>query len=389
MNPSTSPDKLRFVFWQNGLAFYQAPHIRALAGRGHEVVWLAEEDIAPERREQGWSVVDAAPARTIVTTDPAIARELLAKDPENSVHVFTGIRGTGQHITDAFMTSLRFPTRRVVLIEQRDGRGLKGLARWLRFRADCARYGAKIEGILCMGYTGARGGRHWYRRCGFPDAKIWPYGYFPEADPTRPSSSPAFHDSPPVRLMFLGTFIPRKGVDILLRALGDLKRRRPDLSWNVLLMGNGPEQTALETLAQTEGIAEAVTFSGSRPNDEAMGMVAQSDVFVLPSRFDGWGVVVNEALLRGVPVVCSDWCGAKDLLRAPWRGSIFPEGDALALSRALETWIERAPKTPESAARIRDWTKCIAGAAAADYFLARLNAPHPRRTPPPPPWLQS
>ncbi|RYX83469.1 glycosyltransferase family 1 protein [bacterium] len=380
-------NKVRFVFWQNGLTFHQMPHIRALARRGHETIWVATEDMPEGRREQGWPEVDPSPAQSLVTTDPVKALELLAKEPENSVHVFSGIRGCGQYITDTFMASLQFQTRRIILIEQRDDRGVVGALRRLNFLSDYWRYGKYIEAVLCMGYTGEHGGRHWYRRSGYPNHKVWPYGYWLEADPNKTSSHPTFHDSPEVKLMCLGSLIKRKGQDILLRALGALKKRRPDLKWSLHLMGWGEMQAELEALVKQENLAQEVTFTLFQPNDVAMAAIAQSDLVVVPSRFDGWGVVTNEALLRGVPVICSDYCGSKDLVGQKWRGEVFRTGDEAGLSRVLEKWIERGPKTPESAARIRKWTPRISGEVAADYFVSLLDASPTRKSPPLPLWL--
>jgi glycosyltransferase involved in cell wall biosynthesis len=177
--------------------------------------------------------------------------------------------------------------------------------------------------------------------------------------------------------------VERKGGDLLLTALGTLR----DLEWEIKFIGDGPERVRWTELAQSAGIADRVEFLPVMKNDDAMTLVAESDLFVLPSRFDGWGVVVNELLMRGVPVICSDRCGAQDLLQEPWRGDIFASGSASSLAAALRRWIVRGPKSHELTERIRAWSRCIEGDIAADYLLEVVANCFENGQRPTAPWL--
>lgn len=184
-----------------------------------------------------------------------------------------------------------------------------------------------------------------------------------------------------IKIMFLGQFIPRKGIDFLLRALANLR----EYDWILTLMGSGPEQANLERLADRLHIRERVCFLPNQTNREAVAQIAENDLFILPSRFDGWGAVVNEALMCGVPVICSDYCGAAELLQEPWRGSVFPAYSVSGLQAALEPWLRQGMRTQEQAERIQVWTKRIEGAAASDYLLKVVTAT-PQDTRPMAPW---
>ena len=77
-------------------------------------------------------------------------------------------------------------------------------------------------------------------------------------------------------------------------------------------------------------------FLGHRAPAELPGLFAEADAFVLPSRHDGWGVVINEALGAGLPIIVSDGVGAAhDLVTHGVNGLITPAGDACALRDAL------------------------------------------------------
>jgi glycosyltransferase involved in cell wall biosynthesis len=115
-------------------------------------------------------------------------------------------------------------------------------------------------------------------------------------------------------------------------------------------------------------------------------LLEHADVLLLPSRYDGWGAVVNEALMCGVPVVCSDNCGAADLLREPWRGSTFKMGSVESLQIVLRGWIERGRRNEESTARIRDWSSALEGPQEARYLVEIVKYLQEGGQRPSPPW---
>ena len=97
-----------------------------------------------------------------------------------------------------------------------------------------------------------------------------------------------------------------------------------------------------------------VTYCGAIPFGQAQAVIAQYDVLILPSRHDGWGVVVNEALLQGVPVIASENVGAACLVEASGAGAIFSNESVAELKKILQqltvnttllnTWRENTSK---------------------------------------------
>jgi glycosyltransferase involved in cell wall biosynthesis len=154
-------------------------------------------------------------------------------------------------------------------------------------------------------------------------------------------------------------------------------------------VGDGESRSIWERLAVDWQISDRVTFTGVLPNTEAKAVLGSLDLFVLPSRFDGWGVVVNEALMQGVPVLCSDRCGARDLLAESWRGGVFRAGSAASLAEVLATWIARGKRTTELTERIKTWSHCIDGESVAEYFAAVLRHVYNGAARPIAPWLRN
>lgn len=135
--------------------------------------------------------------------------------------------------------------------------------------------------------------------------------------------------------------IARKGVDVLLSAFARLERGR------LLLVGREAELPQILTTVPAE-VRARIEFAGFQPPEDLPRFFARADVFVLPSRHDGWGVVVNQALGAGLPILCSDRVGAAhDLVRDEVNGLTFPAGDAEALRTVMRRmisepeWIER------------------------------------------------
>ncbi len=113
------------------------------------------------------------------------------------------------------------------------------------------------------------------------------------------------------------------------------KHREACKTCRLVLVGDGPEHASLEKMVKKEGLEDIVTFTGTLPMSSARQIISQSHVLILPSLYDGWGAVVNEALMEGTMVYCSDKCGASVLIDAPSRGRIFSPKDSAALAKFL------------------------------------------------------
>ena len=182
----------------------------------------------------------------------------------------------------------------------------------------------RASGIAAIG-TWA--GRDYAAR--FPSTRIFNIPYHcdlaPFAAAPRPPREPGT-----VTFLFCGQMIARKGVDHLLAAFATLPENA-----RLLLVGREAElPQLLASLAPS--VRERVRYAGFQAPDALPQFFAQADVFVLPSRYDGWGVVVNQALGAGLPIIASDHVGAAhDLVRENENGFTFPAGDANALAAAM------------------------------------------------------
>lgn len=143
----------------------------------------------------------------------------------------------------------------------------------------------------------------------------------------------------PLRVLFVGRLVERKGVEVLVRALARLLERR---AATLVVIGEGPLEPAIRALVVRLGLTGQVALAG-RVDDEALRRAyREADVFVLPAVVDakgdteGLGVVLLEALRFGVPVIASRAGGIPDIVRDGDTGWLVPPGDPAALADALD-----------------------------------------------------
>lgn len=135
------------------------------------------------------------------------------------------------------------------------------------------------------------------------------------------------------RFAAVGSLIQRKGFDLLLDAMGVLKKRGlyPELT----IIGRGEEEPALRKQAAALGVSRQTEFAGFRPRDQIAEIFHGSDAFVLPSRRETFGVVCVEAMAAGLPVIAA-CCGGPEDFVTEKNGILVPVDDTEALSDAME-----------------------------------------------------
>lgn len=146
-----------------------------------------------------------------------------------------------------------------------------------------------------------------------------------------PSPVSRMRDGPPT-LLFLGLLGPRKGIFDLLEALAVLSEAHPDL--RLVVGGNGQVQDA-ERQAAKLGLAERVTFKGWVGPDEKATLLAQADIYVLPSYNEGLPMSVLEAMSFGLPVITTTVGGIPELITSGRDGILVRPGDVNGLAAAI------------------------------------------------------
>ena len=142
-------------------------------------------------------------------------------------------------------------------------------------------------------------------------------------------------------LIYSGQLIKRKGIDLLLKAYKEVCDK---YDTTLLIMGNGPREDELKDYVKENGL-KGVQFLGFKDEKEKWIYYLASDVFILPTREDVWGLVVNEAMLCGLPVICSKYSGAaRDLVIDGENGRGVQPEDTESFSQVIEELLQNRNK---------------------------------------------
>jgi glycosyltransferase involved in cell wall biosynthesis len=171
--------------------------------------------------------------------------------------------------------------------------------------------------------------KEYFESLGVKSEKIYQFGYF------RNISKPDFikRESTINRIVFVGQLIERKGVLTLLDSIKKLAKITQNFHLDII--GDGILKIQIIQYIQAYHLENFVTLQGVVNSENIAQSIQKADMLVLPSIFDGWGIVINEALQSHVPVLISDRCGAKELIQHEQNGLIFEAQNVESLTEQL------------------------------------------------------
>lgn len=371
------------AFWQRSPSPHQSAYIRAMAElpgiENVRAVFIRDLDLW--RRSMGWSRPNFGSVDVICNPDTHVFDTLLNERGAECTNIVSEIiaePGLRRVVTHAGNQKALIG----LLSEGRDWRGIKGLLRRLHSFGCERRYTDNIDFVLAIGYQAKK----WYTDVGIPPDKIFDFCYVVEKENDENSELGLSSSDGILKILFVGQLISRKRLTVLLKALGNL-RVSP---WRLSIIGEGVEKERLLSLAQELRISTLVEFRGFQDNAAVREAISTADLLVLPSHWDGWGAVINEALMAGTRVVCSDFCGAAELVRNTPYGGVFACNSVDDLVRELSAQIAKGPVSAKERAEIRRYSEAITGPVVAQYLkeiIDHVSGNNPVR--PIAPWKRS
>ncbi len=173
---------------------------------------------------------------------------------------------------------------------------------------------------------------------------------------------PPVADMSAKRILAAGRYTPQKGFDFLIHAFAPVAEKHPD--WELVIFGAGQSHSRLQDRIDTLGINDQATLAG--PTDDVPGEMEKSSIYVLSSRFEGFPLVLIEAMAKGMAVVAFDCpTGPADIVDDHRNGLLVPHKDVEALTAAINEMVE-----DEELRR-----RCAAAAVetARDYTMAAIG----------------
>ncbi|MFC4426957.1 glycosyltransferase [Deinococcus navajonensis] len=355
---------MRLWFWQNIVSPHQSALLQALARHPDvdEVHLIAAEAMTSERQRLGWEVPEMPGVTLTVAPSQDGVAQLASSSAADVIHVFSGVGGPAQFRT-AFDTLARRGARLGVMAETAHKNGaLSGALRLIKYRLMALRYHRQIRFILAISQLAVQ----WYALSGFAQRAIYPFAYFTDPLPATPAAA----TTEQIAFLMVGRCDAIKGGEEFLHALAAIAH----LPWTARHIGHGPAEDQWKALAAQLGLADRVQFLGQQPPVVIAGHMQASDTLVLYNRYsDGWGVVVNEALLAGTPVLCSTLTGAKDVVSlSPQAGKVLPPRQTNLLAEALSERVAAGKVTADHRHELSRWAEARLGGDAGAAYLVNL-----------------
>ena len=351
--------------WQQMITPHVVALAAALAERGFEVKFVVNEKLSKDRIKQGWEILELGKVKLLIAPNKETVIRYVSNAPQNSIHLCQGLRGNGL-VSCAQSVIRKRNLRHWAMMETVDDAGWTGFVKKILYRILFLYWRNHLTGVLAIGQNTL----DWFVARGMEKRFVYPFAYFlKEPSISNPLNSPIKKNMKrPFRFIYVGQLINRKKVDLLIKAIAALKLEEIEL-W---IVGGGPKEKRLRALANIL-LPKKVIWLGVLPIKKITNIIHQTDCLILPSRFDGWGAVVQEALMVGTPAVCSDKCGSSVIVEASKVGSVFSSNNQQALIDSLKNQYEKGLVSSEQRQKIIKWSRCLGASSGAQYLESILN----------------
>lgn len=316
-------NKPKLVFWQNIISLHQSYFFDQISS-AFEVILIVENLMSSERQQQGWSIPKIDNIEIIkIENDQHL--NLLIDQFKYEKNVFSGLMGMGYPHLKKASAKISEYSKIFIICEAPMLLGYKKWLRILKYTILYYKYRSKVAHIFAMGNLGKK----FYCKLGFNDKSISVFQYFIKSkeNPEHNFERKKFIK----QYIFVGQLTHAKGVDNLITAFSTIDKSQ---DWRLTMIGSGALENDLKSTLIKDKLEERVFLIGNKQNSEVKKMVANSDFLILPTKFDGWGAVVSEALSVGTKVICSNRCGAAVLVNDK-NGYVYKESQIGGLQEAI------------------------------------------------------
>ena len=143
----------------------------------------------------------------------------------------------------------------------------------------------------------------------------------------------SYTTSASIRILFVGRLEPRKGFDVLMKAIPIVLKENNDVHFDICGDGEVTKKSALKEFSQN------ITFHGYKPREELEKLYENCDIFVAPSRYESFGIIYLEAMKYGKPVIACNSGGTPEVVKDGETGILIKPGDFLSLAKAISKLI--------------------------------------------------
>lgn len=344
---------MKIIFWENLISHLRTPFHKSLINQNNKVILVVDKELTEDRKKLGWKTEIITDLEVIVKPSNEEVAQIITSN-EDAIHFVAGINvyETG---TKAIKYLIKNKIKFYTGSEQFKNSGLKGYLRFLKSKINYFRYNKHIKGIYAIGDEAVS----WYKKLGYSPDKIHQWIYFSEFVDIELNKS-----VDPI-LLFVGELSDRKNIIYLVESFLSVKSKNAVLK----IIGDGKYKNEIEEYSRHHS---NIYYLGVMPTNKVRNEMSKSTILVLPSVFDGWGAVVNEALLTGNFCITSNKCGSKLLFKNNnFIGTTFDLQSKNSLTKILAKTIKESSRI--NAEHIKNWAILnLDSNKISSYFLDTL-----------------
>ena len=358
---------LPVTVWMNYPSFYQGDLFRELIASGEvDLQVIFARNLTPDRLQLGWQDdLKGYTYRFIDKKNPLQSAVRLVWPQRNRLHIVNGLWAEPSFAAALVALTLA-KCNYVIYSEAPDPTVQRSMAKRLLRSGFGRALATKVAGVLPISHLAF----DFYSRLGVPENVMYPFGYF-RSRARWTDRDLYLKKEDKIEIVFAGQVIARKGIDLLLEALHSLSEYHTDLILTII--GDGEMLPSLRRRVEELRLQEQVFFEGVIPPDKIPARLAVADLLVLPSRWDGWGLVINEAFSVGIPVIASDRCGGADLIQNGHNGYIFGSENVEELRACLSSFLSRRTDWADFRSKSAETGNMISTEEAAPYLINCLK----------------
>lgn len=360
----------KIIFWLEFPLFHLAPLIKKLSfNQSLEITVVTENPIPQWRVDMGFSAPDFGLAKKIYCPSLRIREKLVCDySNKNCYHIFHGLRHVKNNF-NCFRELIKTGAYIGLYFEPQQIAG--SFISWVRqvyYRLFFLKYGSKVHYMLALGDLGSKQ----YIDLGMPKNKVFSFEYYydkPEGELKRD------RDNENLVFLYAGQLVKRKNIILVLKSLRFLKQQGYS-NFEYRILGSGNQKKCLENFVENYNLNGNVIFFDNVPSEHLKQYYLTSDVFILASKFEGWGAVATEAMAFGLPLIISNGCASSCLVRNEEHGFVFENNSLKSLNKKLLKLASNSDKYTSDVSRRKRMVYAehfLSGSAGSEKLIGILE----------------
>lgn len=346
---------MHLIAWQNMISPHQAPLLNCLAAHAgvERLTLIVEQDISAQRANMGWAIPQLKGVDILVAPSEAELDRRLP-DWHEAYHVVSGF------CQGRFGKWIRNNVNQFYLYTElaKSDSHWRYIVNAIRYRWYYKRIESQVKGIFAIGVQCPL----WLAKTvKVEPQKILPFGYFLKASDEKKNQK-----KPPKGALFIGRLEPVKGIKVLLE-----QYCRAQASWPLTIIGDGSQCAQIQALAKS---CENVQLLGGMQQAQILPLLEEYALLLLPNQQEeGWGFVVNEALMQGTAVFCTDLTGARRAVSNAPYGRVFDHTALESMNQAVADFLDIG-YSQQMRSQVKKWyNRHLSVDVAVEYMLSVMQ----------------